>query len=401
MNRLKSHPIRPLLTGLAATFLTFPATAAIETEVSGRFGYEARLFAEDAIYPGQSDSSNSSVFIEPEFYWQWNNSDDTLVFKPFLRLDEHDSQRSHGDIRELMWNHVADDWELRAGIGRIFWGVTEFQHLTDVINQTDAVEDIDGEDKLGQQMINLSLVRDWGILDLILLPGFRERSFAGSDGRLRGPLVVDTDQTRYQSSAGKQHLDSAIRWSHSLGDYDLGLYWFKGTNRDPVLLQQGSLLVPLYEQMDQLGIDLQATLGDTLWKFETIYRDSHSDEFVALQGGFEYSLIGIMDSAMDLGLLLEYGWDSRGTDGGSGVQDDLFIGSRLTLNDMQSTELLAGIGQDLDHGGYSLLVEASRRLGDSWKLSVDARVFDSDQAADPLFAIREDDLMQVTLERYF
>ena len=79
---------------------------------------------------------------------------------------------------------------MRVGIRKEFWGVTEFQHLVDVINQTDGVEDFDGEDKLGQQMVNLSLVNDWGIVDLFLLPGFRERTYAGEEGRLRGPLVV-------------------------------------------------------------------------------------------------------------------------------------------------------------------------------------------------------------------
>ncbi|MEH6625378.1 MAG: hypothetical protein V7739_02960 [Motiliproteus sp.] len=386
---------------LGGATMATPAAAQSEFEVSGRVGYESRIFVNDAIHPGQNNDSNNSIFIEPEFYWNWNNGDDGVIFKPYLRMDEHDSQRSHGDIRELLWVHVAEDWELKAGIGKVFWGVTEFQHLTDVINQTDAVEDVDGEDKLGQQMINLSLVRDWGILDLFLLPGFQERTFTGNHGRLRGPKVVDTNLARYESSAGENHLDAAIRWSHTLGDYDFGVSWFHGTNRDPVLVQQAAILAPLYEQMDQFGIDLQATKGDWLWKFESIYRDSNSDSFVALQGGFEYTYVGIKDTAMDIGLLLEYGWDSRGDDGSSGTQDDLFLGTRLTLNDIQSTEFLAGIGQDLDHGGYSVLVEASRRMGESWKLSLDARLYDSDNSVEPLYALRKDDTVQITLERYF
>ncbi len=387
---------------LAATSSVATTTAsAVESELSGRIGYEGRAFFNDAIHPGQSGNSNSSVFVEPEWYWQWNGGDDSLTFKPYLRLDERDSERSHGDIRELAWIHVADDWELRAGISKVFWGVTEFQHLVDVINQTDGVEDVDGEDKLGQQMLNLSLVRDWGTLDLFLLPGLRERTFAGSDGRLRGPLVVDTDRARYESSAEENHIDTAIRWSHTLGDYDFGIHWFHGTNRDPLLLQEGGVLIPFYEQMDQFGVDFQATKGDWLWKFEAIWRDSNSDEYGALQGGFEYTWVGVMESAADVGLLMEYGWDSRNEDSTSGFQDDLFLGVRLTLNDVQSTELLAGIGQDLDHSASSLLVEASRRFGDSWKISVDARVFDTDVASDNLYSIRRDDLLQLTVERYF
>ena len=389
---------------LAGSFITASAqanTGGVELEVSGRIGYELRLFDNDAVHPGQSDDANHSAFFEPEFYWEWNNGDDGVIFKPYIRVDEHDSQRSHVDIRELLWVHVSDNYELKAGIGKVFWGVTEFQHLVDVINQTDAVEDVDGEDKLGQQMINLSFVRDWGVLDLFLLPGFRERTFAGEHGRLRGPLVIDTNRARYESSAEEKHLDAAIRWSHTLGDWDVGAYWFHGTNREPVLIAEGGVLIPLYEQMDQLGIDVQATIGDWLWKFETIYRESNSQEFVAIQGGFEYTYVGIMETAMDLGLLMEYGWDSRGEDGSTAIQDDLFLGTRLTLNDAQSTEFLAGLGQDLDHGAYSFLIEASRRLGESCKISVDARIYDSDDTVDPGYAFRKDDMVQMTLERYF
>ena len=50
------------------------------------------------------------------------------------------------------------------GIDKVFWGVIESRHLVDYINQTDGVEDVDGEDKLGQPMINLGLQRDWGDL---------------------------------------------------------------------------------------------------------------------------------------------------------------------------------------------------------------------------------------------
>lgn len=370
-------------------------------ELSGRVGYEARVFADEGLYPGQSHQSSHSMFAEPELYWQWNEGDDSLVFKPYVRLDEQDSQRTHVDIRELLWTHASSDWEFKAGLGRVFWGVTEFQHLVDVVNQTDGVEDIDGEDKLGQPMVNLALIRDWGVVDLMVLPGFREQTFVGQDGRLRGPLTVADDKAHYESAAGQQHLDWAIRWSHSLGDYDVGLYWFQGTKREADLAVEGDELVPFYEQMDQWGLDLQATLGDWLWKFEAIYQETQNNSYGALQGGFEYTLVGVTDTVWDLGLLMEYGWDSRGMDATSGIQDDLFVGTRLTLNDVQSTELLAGIGLDMEHGGYNLLVEGSRRIGDSWKLSLDARLFHSDEPADPLFALRRDDLVQLTLERYF
>ena len=67
----------------------------------------------------------------------------------------------------------------------MFWGVTELRHLVDIINQTDLVENLDGEQKLGQPMVQLTLLKDWGTLDFFAMPYFRERTFTGPDGRPR------------------------------------------------------------------------------------------------------------------------------------------------------------------------------------------------------------------------
>ena len=386
----------------------------VEFEVSGNITVEQRYFFKEALYPTQLNHNQSSLSVEPELYWQWNGGNDSVIFTPFYRVDSEDANRTHGDIRELAYVHASDDWELRVGIRKEFWGVTEFQHLVDVINQTDGVEDFDGEDKLGQQMINLSLVNDWGIVDVFLLPGFRERTYAGEEGRLRGPLVVEEDNVSYESSAGQQHLDFAVRWAQSLGDFDLGAYWFHGTNRDPYLsssapeptsnIDQYSLK-QYYSQMDQLGIDVQATLGEWLWKFESIYRDTSVEDFWATQAGFEYSFIGIFATNLDLGLLMEHSWDSRGEvelgAQGSLLQNDLFLGTRLAFNDMQSSELLMGIGSDLDHNAYSFLVEATRRIGDDFSISFDLRLLQSNEESDLLYNLSNDDHAQLSLAWYF
>lgn len=399
---------------LAQPILANEIASDLEFEVSGNIAVEHRYFFKEALYPEQFSHNQSSISVEPELYWEWNGGNDSVIFTPFYRVDNQDENRTHGDIRELAYVHAGDDWELRAGIRKEFWGVTEFQHLVDVINQTDGVEDFDGEDKLGQQMINLSGVSELGIVDLFLLPGFRERSYAGEEGRLRGPLVVDNNNVSYESSAGQQHLDFAVRWAHSFGDFDLGVYWFHGTNRDPYLSPTSQETAPNvvqyslkqhYAQMDQLGIDVQATLGDWLWKFETISRETDLEDYWATQGGFEYSFIGVFDTNLNLGLLMEHSWDSRGEvelgEQGSLLQNDLFLGARLAFNDMQSSELLMGVGGDLDHNAFSFLVEANRRFGDNFMVSFDLRLLQSNNESDLLYSLSNDDHAQLSLAWYF
>ena len=142
-----------------------------------------------------------SLAAEPEYYRVWDGGSQSLTFRPFLRLDQRDPSRTHADLRELLWIRSGAGWELRAGVGKAFWGVTESVHLVDIINQTDLVENPDGEQKLGQPMLKLSLERDWGIWDLFLLPGFRERTFPGSEGRLGPRPTVDTGAAIYESGA--------------------------------------------------------------------------------------------------------------------------------------------------------------------------------------------------------
>lgn len=141
-------------------------------EFSGFVSAEGWIFSNDAISPEQR-RNNISLAIQPEFYYKWNNSS-SFTFTPFARIDWADSRRTHFDICELNYLWVKDNFELTIGIDKVFWGVTEFVHLVDIVNQTDFVESIDGEEKLGQPMVHLSVPRNWGIIDFFVLPYLRE-----------------------------------------------------------------------------------------------------------------------------------------------------------------------------------------------------------------------------------
>lgn len=398
-----------------ALALAAPAQGA-DWRISGYTALESRLFADDAPLPvrlpggvvaaSPGHHASQSLLVQPELHTTWNNRRNAFTFVPFLRIDEHDSERTHFDIRELTWLHAARDWELRAGIRKVFWGVTESRHLVDIINQTDQVENIDGEDKLGQPMINLALIRDWGTVDLFALTGFRERTFPGRDGRLGPVPPVDTDRARFESDAGKHHVDLAVRWSHYVGNWDIGVSHFHGTSREPrLVLDRGNpddvALVPVYEQIDQSALDVQYTSGSWLWKLESIYRSGHGEDFLAAVGGFEYTFYGLLDTALDLGVLAEYLHDDRSGEPRTQFQDDVFAGLRLALNDAQSSEALVGCIVDRDSSARSCSVEASRRLGASWVLGLEARTFSGIPADDPLFSVRRDDYVQLELAYHY
>lgn len=379
-----------------------PATA----EISGSVSVEGRGFPHPPRSAGQRRHS-ASVALESELYLEWDDLT-SLTATPFLRIDSADPERTHGDLREFWLRMVRDDWELGAGVGKLFWGVAESFHLVDIVNQTDLVENIDLEEKLGQPMAVLTLVRDWGYIDAVVMPWFRERSFPGRRGRLRSEPAVDGDAAEYGSAAGRRRVDAALRYSGSFGGWDVGVYGFRGASRDPSFRprvdRRGAVrLTPLYDIVEQAATDVQYTAGAWLWKLEALYRRGQRDgsgakrPYAAYVAGFEWTLYDPFDDGADVGLLVEHLRDSRGAAAAVPFQNDVFAAARLTLNDAADTSALVGVIHDLSHGARLLTLEAGRRVGDDLTLTAEARLFEGAPVGAPLWSFRDDDMAQLSV----
>ena len=395
---------------MAGALISTPARAAddaddFEIDFTGNIEAEARHFFQASAHPGPS-RHNASLAGEAKLHIYWNDGDSILTISPFARVDGMDGNRSHFDLREAKWVGVFDPFEIRIGIDKVFWGVTESVHLVDIINQDDALEDIDAEDKLGQPMVAITYDAGVGQLTGYLLPWFRERRFPGADGRPAAPLLVDRSLTEFQSGNNNWHADWALRWSQYIGDFDLAVSYFSGTARDPRLTPVLSLtgqpvLAPRYDLIDQAGLELQGTFGALLVKGEAIYQWNDQDDFFAFAGGFEYSLYSIGEGASDLGVLAEILYDDRGSNAGNPFEGDIFLGARWSANDVSGTTILAGGIFDLNSSSKLANIEASRRLGDDWKITLDARFFFDVPATDPLNPFADDDFLQLRIARFF
>jgi len=393
--------------GILLLFLLLPVMAhAQEWDLRGFAATEVRVFPAKPRFVGQDDDHLSpSIVIEPEISYEWEKRDDRIVFIPFGRLDAHDANRSHFDIRELSYLHLSDSWSLFVGAGKVFWGVAESRHLVDIINQDDRVEDIDGEDKLGQPMLNLTFEGEWGALDLFYLPYFRERTFPEDDARLRGPFPI-SDDPLYESGAEEWHSDGAVRWSNTIEDFDIGLSFFYGTGREPTFIpvtESGrSVLVPFYATIDQTGLDAQWTKDAWLLKLEAITRGGQGNRFVATVTGFEYTLFQIFESASDLGLLAEYLYDGRDDiDAPPTIFDnDLFLGTRYAFNNVADTDILAGTTVDLQNGELFAILEASHRVGENWLAEFELRYGINGERNSTLYAFEKDSFFTLRLSRF-
>lgn len=373
--------------------------------LSGYIEAEGRIFTQSSPHP-EPDDWTMSFALEPLLEYVSDTSSSQVTFRPFGRVDVQDGDRSHFDIRELKWTASAGRWLFSAGIDTVFWGVTESNHLVDILNQDDNLEDIDQEDKLGQPMVSVSYNSGFGVFSAYLMTYFRERRFPGRDGRLRMPLPIDYARTQYQAGSDKWHADWALRWSHVIENIDVGLYHFRGTSRDPVFVAGvdtagDPVLIPRYNLIDQSGLDLQATFEDLLIKFEAISWAGPGPNYWAMTGGFEYTFYDMFGDNSDISLLSEYLYDDRGSRATTPFEDDLFLGLRYAANDIDSSEVLVGAIFDLNSSAKFLNIEGSRRIGESWTVSLDARFFLGIPMTDPIFPQSRDDFFQLRLARYF
>ena len=110
---------------------------------------------------------------------------------------------------------------------------------------------------------------------------------------------------------------------------------------------------------------------------------------------------GSSGSRADLGVLGEYLYSQREVNVVHPFDDDIFLGTRAQLNDVASTQALFGVTFDRKTGAGFFNLEASRRIGDSFTLSVKARAFASIPESDLLFGLRLDDYLHLGLAWHF
>ena len=141
-------------------------------------------------------------------------------------------------------------------------------------------------------------------------------------------------------------------------------------------------------------------IGNWLWKFEGMLRRGQAKTFNAQVFGFEYTSVGVFGSKIDLGWLAEYHHDTR-EQNLTPYNNDIAIGMRVAMNDEHDSELLAFVLYDRHWNSQMYRIEASRRVGDSFKFNLEGTILANINPLDPLSFIRRDHLVQAELVYYF
>lgn len=394
---------------MKATLLTAMLAAATMAqfalaEVHVELGADIQYFPQPAAI---DYSTNNNTYLRLEYERESSDGSVKFILDSKAQYNQRDDRRSRFDFAELAVGYFADQADITAGVLTEFWGVTEARHLVDIINQTNVAENIDEEEKLGQPMVKTRFHQDWGTVQLYWLPVFRERIYPSDDARLGPGDSIQYQNAIYESSREENHQDFALRYSHTLGEWDFGVAHFSGTSREPLLMVDVTKLpsisfVPYYELIEQTSIDMQMTSESLLLKLEAISRSSNAqDRYAAAVTGFEYTQVGIFNSVMDLGYIAEYLYDERDEQASTPFADDVFAGVRLVANDIAQTTLLLGAYVDRVSHSTAWRLEMDTRLRDGVTLTIEGQIFSNSQPNDLLYGFRDDDYWRVGVQYFF
>lgn len=399
--------MKKTLLSLIFFLLAFNAKADEKIIKSLPLTLDLKAFNQDALYQGQKQFY-PSLSTEPEYSIYENNDKEIFRFKGWLRYDQVDKEGTYGDIRELSYTKIFNNnTELTGGISKVFWGKTESVHLVDIINQNDEVEPGRAYAKIGQPLLGLGNKNSYGNFKYFIIPYFRERNFRGKKGRPW--LGVAENNPLYESSQGQRHIDHAFRYNNNFKNLDFALSHFYGTSREPnfnlTFNKDKSLasFTPYYQVINQTGFEAQYTKDAVLLKAEAIRRQSQSEIFYATTYGIEYSFFDIASKGYDIGILLEHTKDNRNMQKSpiTIFQNDVFLGTRLNLNDIEGTEMLAGIYHDNDYQTKMYSLEFKRRLNEKLKLEIFANINNAKNSNDFLYFQRRDSNATIKLTYYF
>jgi hypothetical protein len=380
--------------------------------LTGAIGVWGRGFTESPQWDGQRNAAiwpNVEGWVKAEY--TWNNGKDRFNFMPYGRKDFMGS-RSLVDVKEGYFRHVEDGWNVLVGVNTVHWGVTESRHLVNIINQVDYGWNIDGDEELGQPMANVKVTTPIGTLSLYSLFGFRPFHTAKVEDRLRFPLVA-TSPTILASDVDKD-INFAGRFNSTFpllsGSVDAAVSYFHGIGREPRYVLSATRtpstqlpeITPLYDLIDQGGLEVVATFDALQLKFEGIVRNEFGETYAATVAGFEYTFVNVLNTGSDVGLVAEHLTDNRSVLQPPTIYaHDVFLGARLTLNDSANSNFLGGILYNYQDSAQYATAKFTTRIQDDLSLALEARYFIYAPPADYLYTVLHDNFVQARIIKYF
>lgn len=302
--------------------------------------------------------------------------DDDLIAFHVKTQQTNKNKHDFTDVTEFYWDRTSDDYSVKIGVDKEFWGKAELINVVDVINQKNNLG-LETKEKLGELMAKFSHFKEDDVYSFYYLPYFREQEFS--------------DMTVANTSFEHKKSSFALRYASVIDNIDFGLSYFNGVDKNPEFSPNGSKFDVYYPNLKQFGVDAQLTLENILWKLEFAKKYYQGKNHHSSVYGFEY----LLGTQWDIGILFE---SMQDTDSNL-FADDVMLGLRIALNDEDSSSGLIALNYDREHHSKMLNVSLEKRFGDDIKLSIKSQsLFDKE---DDTFLTNRNNNTSATLAYYF
>lgn len=304
------------------------------------------------------------------------------------------------DLQDAALTYTRDDFQALLGYEIESWSVTEASELTNIVNQIDLERDITGNTRMGQPMLRLSYLSDFGWFGLYYFPLSPERRFDPVFGLNGIDAIYDT---------GRQDREPgyALRYRHTLGAVEVGAFGYRGLDKSPVPVVENGIPRLFYPEVTQHGLSLQALLGDTYLRSEVLAISGRPDRTGTIRDSLSYGFeiedqtYGVFGMDADLSLLAAYTRNSLGRSSTELLQDDLSLGAKLNWNNVGSTELSLLLTHDLTFGSTFASLGFEARLRDNLKLELDVVEYFDVHADDILAPLQDAGHARLELTLFF
>jgi hypothetical protein len=392
---------------LAAMLMVLPVPPQPSASLRGKLETRLDYYPDTPVYPDQSSADlQPALALGLEMHENLSRNITSRV-SLFGRFNPHAEQQFTGDVREAWLGYYGENSEFYAGMLMERWGELEAENIVDILNPRDAVEDFQGDVKLGIPGLKASYLGEEFQLDAWLLPYARPRRLAEGKDRFR---ITALPLREAEFESGRNHLSAAVRLSTVQGNLEAAVAHYYGHARNPWFqLQTDAVgrpdaLIPTYDLINQTSLELLWVRGHALWKLEALHNAGPEDDFFALGLGVEREIPRLWDTRTSLTLYAEGYYDGREASPMlplAPFQRDVFLGARLAMNDIRSTEYQVRITHDLEYTSTLLDLRAARRLNSEWSMQAVLYAFLNVEDDPALVTFRDDHRIELKFIRNF
>ena len=304
--------------------MTISNASDLDIEYKGNIGIDYKKF--DYSTPYAKDKNQKTILGEVELTKSY---EDIILFSKIEALDEVDkndgNSRDYIKLNEFYIKYESDNYDIKVGRDIKYWGALELYNITDIYNEKNTKND----------------------------PYDKDKKF-GRDGVTYNYYFENEDSLSFIVSKNKN------------AKYDTSSYIKYSGSRDDIASRDFTYILSSLDEKFMMYHTI--IIEDTIYKVEYLY----SNKTEKYQGGvgLEHTLYSIFDKK-DLGLMVEYyKSNAKSNDTNRQYTKNIFVGSRLTFNNINSTEMVFGVIKDDTKKEYSKSIELNSRFYDDYKIKL-------------------------------